>query len=107
MFASLPVLRESEWSMNIREIRYVITLAETGTLVGAGKKLFVSRQVVGRTVRGIEMRLGHPLFARAKGRHVPTEECLRLAEDGRLLLQAYDSFNATYDPSERPYGIVS
>lgn len=90
--------------MNIREIRYVIALAETGTLLSAGKKLFVSRQVVGRAVRDIETRLGRPLFTRIKGRHVPTEACLRLVEDGRLLLQAYDSFNATYDPSEQACG---
>ena len=89
--------------MNIREIRYVIALAETGTLVGAGKKLFVSRQVVGRAVRDIETRLGRSLFTHVNGRRVPTEECLRLTEDGRLLLRAYDNFNATYDPTEHPH----
>ena len=89
--------------MNIREIRYVIALAETGTLVGAGKKLFVSRQVVGRTVRDIEIRLGRPLFAHVKGRRIPTDTCMRLVEDGRSLLQAYNNFNAVYDPTEQPH----
>lgn len=89
--------------MNIREIRYVIALAETGTLIGAGKKLFVSRQVVGRTVRDIETRLGRPLFVRVKGRRIPTDACVHLIEDGRSLLQAYDNFNAAYDPTEQPH----
>lgn len=82
-------------------MRYVIALADTGTLTKAGKKLYVSRQIMGKTINQVEERLGTKLFERT-GRSVsPTEFGSALILDARQVVEAVDAFNRSYEPPPR------
>ena len=60
--------------MTLQQIRYVITIAETGSLGKAAEKLFVSQPSLTNAVKELERELGLPLFNRtSKGVTLTTD----------------------------------
>ena len=49
-----------------------LTVAQTGSLTAAGRKLHMSQPTVGRRIRALEDHFGTPLLKREEGRLVPT-----------------------------------
>jgi len=61
-------------SISLKQIEYFRAIMETGTVSSAAALLNVSQPNVSRMLKYTQSRVGFPLFARRKGRLVPTPE---------------------------------
>jgi len=67
--------------MNLEQLPYIVTIAQTGSLSQAARELGVSQPALSKYLKELERDCGLPLFDRVKKRLVPTEA-------GRLYLQS-------------------
>ena len=63
--------------MQIKNMSYLIALAETGTLSGAGKCLGISQPTLSVFLSDLEQELGIALFIRDKKQLLPTPATLQ------------------------------
>lgn len=78
---------------SLRQLAYVVALADTGQFVEAARQCGVSQPAMSKQIREVEDFLGVVLFERARPRVLPTEageEVVRRAR--RLLMEARDLF---------------
>lgn len=78
---------------SLRQLEYVVALADTGQFVEAARRCGVSQPAMSKQIRDVEDFLGVVLFERARPRVLPTEagaEVVRRAR--RLLIEAQDLF---------------
>ena len=76
--------------MNIRNIRYFVTIAQARSITSAARKLFVSQQSLSGQLKKLEEEAGTPLFYREVPlRLTPAGEVLY--QDAGILLQNYDA----------------
>lgn len=61
--------------MNLQTLRYVVTIAQTGSLSKASQYLFVSQSTLSRSVKELEQQLGISLFFR-------TNQGVQVTHDG-------------------------
>lgn len=54
--------------MNIRHLRHLLAIAETGSFSRAAERSFITQSALSRSIRALEAELGQPLFDRV-GRH--------------------------------------
>lgn len=80
--------------MDIKHLRLIETLAETGTLMAAGKRLFISQPALSRQLSVIEDELGVSLFYRMGKRMVLTPTGERLLESAKRVLSEIDTMVA-------------
>lgn len=64
--------------MDLKQLKYFVTVAEEGTISAAAKKLYMSQPPLSTQMKLLEQELGCPLFERGK-KHI------RLSETGKLL----------------------
>ncbi len=74
--------------MNWDDLRYVLTLADAGSLLRAAKVLEVDHTTVGRRIEAAEQALGVRLFTRTTTGYVPTADADRLLEPMRAAEEA-------------------
>ena len=75
--------------MTLQQLRYVITISETGSLGRAAEALFVSQPSLSGAVKELEKELGFPLFHRTSRGVVPTTEGLRFLPYARQVVAQY------------------
>lgn len=76
--------------VNLKHIFYFLTVAETGNVTQAAKKLYVTQPQLSKKLMALEQQLGLPLFVR-KGRKIRlTEAGLYLYEKWTALLECYN-----------------
>jgi DNA-binding transcriptional LysR family regulator len=78
--------------VELRDLRYLIAVAEEGTLARAATRLQVSASPLSRQIRTIEARLGLPVFTRHGRRLRLTATGARLLDQARQVLAAADHF---------------
>ena len=66
--------------LNLRQLRYVVAMADAGTISAAARGLAVSQPTLSSSLRELESTLGVSLFLRSRGRP------LALTAEGRILL---------------------
>ena len=76
--------------MQLKHLKYYMTIAETGSLSEASRRLRVSQPVLSRYLAGLEGRLGLQLFERIDGSYVPTDK-------GRVYLKGAQEAWASYE----------
>ena len=81
--------------MDIRELRYMVTLADARTLSRAAERLHVSRQAVAKTLRQVEKQAPARLFQRDADGITPTEQGAAFVRDAREVLGAFDELCAS------------
>lgn len=79
--------------MEVKEQRYVCTLAETGNLTKAADQLFISQPALSIYISNLEKRLGTPLFDRQGKKFVLTEAGERYVRHARNILQEAEAFD--------------
>lgn len=88
--------------MDLQQLRYVVTVAETGSITAAAKKLFMGQPNLSRSIRELEEELGIRIFARTpRGAALTSngEEFLRYA---RSILAQMEQLEALYRPGGEP-----
>ena len=78
--------------MELRHLRYFVTVADAGGVSRAAVRLNISQPALSRQIRDLETELGVSLFDRRGGRLVLTGEGEDLLARGRQLLTDADSF---------------
>ncbi len=78
--------------MNFRQLEVLRTLLATGSTIAAAKTMGLSQSGVSRLLQQLEEDLSLTLFARDKGRLIPTPEALKLSEDAEHILLGIDRF---------------
>lgn len=58
--------------MDFRQLQYILTIAQEGTLLGASEKLFITPSALSQFVGRLEDELHTPLFKRTRSGWVPT-----------------------------------
>lgn len=81
--------------MDWDDLRYVLAVANAGSLARAAKTLSVDHTTVGRRVEAAEKSLGVRLFARTSGGYIPTTDAERLLGEMRLVEDAVISLERT------------
>ena len=76
--------------MQIKNMSYIIALAEAGTLSAAGKQLGISQPTLSVFLSNLEQELGIDLFLRDKKKLIPTPA-------GRIYLEAARRILATQE----------
>ncbi len=66
--------------MNLKQMKYVLTLAEVGSFSGAAEVLQISQPSLSQTIRKVEEELGTELFERTSGK-------VRVTDAGRIYLE--------------------
>lgn len=59
--------------MNLKEIEYIVTIAEEGTLTRAAEKLFITPSALTQQLVHLEKEIGMPLFIRSRNGWTPTD----------------------------------
>jgi len=87
--------------MNLKDLRYVIAIAETGSFSKAAERCFVSQPALSSQVRKLEETLGVKIFDRGSREVVPTEagavvvaHARRIVREAELLVNAVKAAGA-------------
>jgi DNA-binding transcriptional LysR family regulator len=81
--------------MELRHLRYLVAVADVGTISGAARRLFVSQQAVSRQLRDLEREVGVPLLERARDGVRLTPAGAALVRIGRGATQSLDELVAS------------
>ena len=68
-------------NLNIREIEYILTIMEEGSITKASQKLFIAQPSLSQVLKRVENELGVTLFTRVKNR-------LKLTPEGEVFIDA-------------------
>lgn len=68
-------------NLNIREIEYILTIMEEGSITKASQKLFIAQPSLSQALKRVEAELGVTLFTRVKNR-------LKLTPEGEVFIDA-------------------
>lgn len=85
--------------MDIKQIRTLIAIAETGSATKAGELLHLVQPAVSRHIRLLEEECGVPLFGRERHGMVLTDAGRTLVEYGRRALRELDKARAEIGPA--------
>jgi DNA-binding transcriptional LysR family regulator len=72
--------------MEIRTLRYFVSLVDEGTITGAAKSLHVTQPTLSRQLAQLEREMGHPLFERSRSGIELTEAGVSLNRHARQIL---------------------
>jgi len=87
--------------MTLQQIRYVISIAETGSLGRAAEALYVSQPSLSSAVKELEKELGFPLFHRTSKGVVLTAEGLRFLPYARQVEAQYLNLMEAFGKMEK------
>ena len=80
--------------MDVREFRYLVAVAENGTISKAANQLYITPSALSKYIHNKEQELGIALFDRVGKQFIPTyagEVCIKIAEQVIALNQTMDS----------------
>src|SRR5689334_19952773 len=70
----------SSATMELRQLRYFVAVAEEGNISRAGQKLFLTQPALSRQIQALEHEVGHPLLERKA-------HAIQLTRAGEMLLR--------------------
>lgn len=76
--------------MTSEQIRLALTIAETGSISGAAKRLYLTQPTVSGTLAALEREVGCTLFKRSNRGAVPTAEGAEFLRSARRIAQELD-----------------
>ena len=87
--------------MNIRQMEYLLALAERRTLSDAARACFISQSALSQSLAKLESSLGVSLFLRHKNTWTPTDAGLRYLEAASRIVAERDALLHDLDVSKR------
>ncbi|ALS57938.1 LysR family transcriptional regulator [Rathayibacter toxicus] len=88
--------------ISVRHLRYVLMIAEAGSVTAAAERLHVAQPSMSQQLRKLEQRLGTPLFERTRTGLVPTVQAREFLANVSLLVanleQAAHALSSTSTP---------
>lgn len=87
--------------MEIRVLRYFLTIAEEGNITGAANLLHLSQPTLSRQIKSLEKELGHPLFIRKSHSVSLTPEGRLLKKRAEEVISLVDRIKAEFDSMDR------
>ena len=85
----------------MHELRYVVVVAQAGSINKAALNLYVSQSTLSRAVQEVEAQIGISLFQRTNKGAIPTHDGLEFIERARRLLLAFDQLEGQYFNHEK------
>lgn len=89
--------------MNLRDLRYIATIAETRNFSEAAKMCHVSQPTLSAQVKKLEDYLGVTLFERNNKSVLPTENGSEIIEAAKRVIAEADRIKELADASKNPY----
>lgn len=83
--------------MEFRQFRYILKIAEEGTLSLAAKKLYISQPSLSQLLAAQEKKIGAPLFDRGGARLTPTAVGRLYLETARSIIALDEAFHQQVD----------
>lgn len=74
---------EGVLSLDIRELRYIIGIADARNMTKAASNLFVTQPALSKMLKKVEEQLGTQLFVRDGNSMTPTDAGLHVVERGK------------------------
>lgn len=93
--------------MTLQQIRYILSVAESGSLNKASEKLFISQPSLTSSVRDLENELGFQIFTRSARGVCATEQGARFISEARSLYENYEELLEKYSRKEKKTFSVS
>ena len=82
--------------MTLAQLRYIITVADTGSMNEAAKELFISQPSLSQSVKELETEIGGELFRRSNRGVSATEEGMKFLGYARQVVEQYGLIEARY-----------
>lgn len=86
--------------MRIEQLRYLVAIADCGTITAAAKRLFVAQPSLSQAVALLEEELGFAVFQRSRGGSVPTASGKLVIEHARKVLEEINAIKNLADWTE-------
>jgi DNA-binding transcriptional LysR family regulator len=94
--------------MELRQIEYIIKIAEAGGITRAAEQLFITQSALNQQLLKLEAELGIQLFHRRKNNFTPTDAGEVYIKYGREILQKKrEAYNIIYDLADNNLGHFS
>ena len=87
--------------MKLQQLRYVIQVAESGSLTAAAEKLFIAQPSLSKAVSELEREMDITIFTRSRTGVVPTEEGMRFLSRARQVIEQADLLESEYKGTDR------
>lgn len=92
--------------MNIQSLRYLLTVAQCGSINLAARQLYLSQSALSRMVKEMETRLGFSIFQRSSRGVTPTADGQLFLEQARHLVAESDRMEQLFHPSGDPDALL-
>jgi DNA-binding transcriptional LysR family regulator len=86
--------------VNLKEIEYILTIAQEGNLTRAARKLFIAQPSLSQSLKRIEADMGAMLFLRERNRMKLTKEGELFVDAGRSILRLFDEMKNSIGKSK-------
>ena len=87
--------------MKLQQLRYVIQVAESGSLTAAAEKLFVAQPSLSKAVSELEREMDITIFTRSRTGVIPTEDGMRFLSRARQVIEQADLLEGEYKGADR------
>jgi len=77
--------------IELKTIKIMLTIEQEGSFAKAAKTLYITQPALTQYIKRIESVLSFPLYKRENGKCLPTEPTKILLEEGKLVLEQYNS----------------
>lgn len=88
--------------MRIDHLKYLIVVAETGSISHAAERLYISQQGLSQAIRQLEKQIGVTLLDRIGNRIYLTDVGMEMVEKAREILSKYEELIVIAHSSEKP-----
>ncbi|MBP3273102.1 MAG: LysR family transcriptional regulator [Ruminococcus sp.] len=96
--------------MTLQQLRYIITIAETGSITMAAQRLFIAQPSLSKSVSELEKEMGITIFARSNRGVYLTEEGTRFLSYARQIVEQTELLENEYKsapPPKRAFSVSS
>ena len=87
--------------MNITELRYIIEIAQCGSVSAASKRLYVAQPNISKAIRNLEEEYQIQLFERTARGMVPTREGQQFIAQARRVIQEIEGLNRKFQGNKK------